>query len=181
MSQQRAASQLLGNSFDINQNSGLNSIGMDSLTQEDSLFINTNHAAGRVSPFGAGPSTTKAPRYATNTASSNLRTIQPALMEQQDEQRDSMLPLSRKLAALQQVNSGPIGLPNFCDRGKKPSTRNKVLLTRSVDLTGSMGAGSVGQGFITARMHLNKNTTLELIDIASQQQKIGKKTLIGKK
>lgn len=92
-----------------------------------------------------------------------------------------MLPYSRKLAALQQVNSGPIGLPNFCDRSKKPSTRNKVLLTRSVDLSGSMGAaGPVGQGFITARMHLNKNTTLELIDIASQQ-KIGKKTLIGNK
>ena len=78
MSQNRALSQQLGKSINFNQSSGRNSIDIDSFTQEDSLLIN-NPVTGRISPFG-GPMTNsgKAPRYTTDTASSNLHTLQPA-------------------------------------------------------------------------------------------------------
>ena len=82
-------------------------------------------------------------------------------------------------------SSGPIGSSNLKNgnRAIKPSQRNKVILTRSVDQTMGVdarnGIGSQGNnssafnstnpgGIVTARMHLNKNTTLELIDTVNQ-------------
>ena len=64
---------------------------------------------------------------------------------------------------------------NDCVRNLKPSQRNKVLMTRSVDHSGMQGSfmNSIDKqssmlgsnvGMVTARMHLNKNTTLELME-----------------
>lgn len=68
--------------------------------------------------------------------------------------------------------SGP--LASVCTRTLKPSQRQKVIMTRSVDhqdqrsFIGSQGQssifGSKAGGVVTARMHLNKNTTLELME-----------------
>ena len=67
--------------------------------------------------------------------------------------------------------SGP--LASVCPR-VKPSQRQKVIMTRSVDhqdqrsFIGSQGQssifGSKAGGVVTARMHLNKHTTLELME-----------------
>ena len=68
--------------------------------------------------------------------------------------------------------SGP--LASVRTRALKPSQRQKVIMTRSVDhqdqrsFIGSQGQssifGSKAGGVVTARMHLNKNTTLELVE-----------------
>ena len=55
-----------------------------------------------------------------------------------------------------------------CARVLKPSSRNKVILTRSVDADrGGLESILVSTNKapkVTARMHLNHNTTLELLD-----------------
>ena len=77
---------------------------------------------------------------------------------------DPKLPVTRKLAALDPAMINP--------RNLRPSQRNKVILTRSVDFKDSR-SHVFGQnhkdisnktGVVTAKMHLNRNTTLELID-----------------
>ena len=84
---------------------------------------------------------------------------------------DPKLPVSRKLAALD-ASVNP--------RNLRPSQRNKVILTRSVDFkdsrshvfgqNSSIGQAAPGGGVVAARMNLNHNTTIELIDTVARKK-----------
>ena len=75
---------------------------------------------------------------------------------------------------LNQSSVGPGEKERSCQRIFKPSARNKVVMTRSVDvhdrdIIGSQGHNSIfggGPNKVTAKMHLNNNTVLELVDPA---------------
>ena len=71
---------------------------------------------------------------------------------------------------MKKFNEGSGPLAARCMRNLRPSQRNKILMTRSVDhsIQGENGQGNSifgsKAGMVTTRMHLNNNTTLELID-----------------
>ena len=154
------------------------------LAHDDSLLT-----AGLIKDDEAGGGGGRTTSFMQNLASSKasprtsgqFRTIQPPLVTDRDINSallfdaDPKLPVSRKLAALD---------PSVNPRNLHPSQRNKVILTRSVDFKDSRShvfggqnarasgqqTGVQGGGVITARMHLNRNTTLELIDSVSKHQ-----------
>ena len=105
----------------------------------------------------------------TMSVSSQYRSIQPDEMNM----RDNLLAPARNnftLARPIHETSGPIN--TNCIRNIKPSKRNKIIMTRSVDLQDQKRSHLTNQNggtnTVTARMQLNKNTTLELIDAQHQ-------------
>lgn len=151
----------------LNQNSYMDDTG---LAHDDSLL--TGLKDEYLSPSGLVLQPHAGSKASPRT-SGNFQTIQPVTEREINSaslfDADPKLPVSRKLAALDQ---------SFDPRNLRPSQRNKVILTRSVDLKDSrshvfgQNASVSGQpGVVTARMHLNRNTTLELIDSVSKQQK----------
>ena len=120
---------------------------------------------------GYGPSFLKnlASSKASPGLSGQFHTIQPPLVTDREINSASLfdadpkLPISRKLAALD---------PSVNPRNLRPSQRNKVILNRSVDFKDSrnQAGGTAQTGIVTARMHLNYNTTLELIDSVAKHQ-----------
>lgn len=112
---------------------------------------------------------------ASPRTSGNFHTIQPVTEREINSaslfDADPKLPVSRKLAALD-ASVNP--------RNLRPSQRNKVILTRSVDFkdsrshvfgqNSSVGKAAPGGGVVTARMNLNHNTTIELIDSVARNK-----------
>ena len=142
--------------MDFNQNFA--SADNDSLTQ-DSLFLSNDPQAQNGSAANTMRAIhSKTPINVLNN-SSNFQTIKAEDNIFTDNVLQ-MTPIPKK--------------DSRCQRDLKPSQRTKVIMTRSVDqetkqnsIIGSQGHNSIfgsKAGDTTARMHLNHNTTLELID-----------------
>ena len=155
----------------LNRGSG-NILENDSLFKQDSLFVS------RDEPNESGIKKNKSPIHNTTATSSQFKTVQPEDIYVRDS-----LNVNTSLKLGMNDSSGISNKFKNGNRNVKPSQRNKVILTRSVDQTigidarngiGSQGANSSmfnstnPGGIVTARMHLNKNTTLELIDTVNQ-------------
>ena len=135
---------------DFRSGSYLHTMDNDSMTQ-DSLFISQENMHGpntmraNISGSPAG--------YLNTNQSSAFKTVN------QDDLKLNQSSVDR-----------PPAKERSCQRIFKPSQRNKVIMTRSVDvpdrdIIGSQGHNSIfGTNKITARMHVNNNTVLELCD-----------------
>ena len=118
---------------------------------QDSLFISQENMHGGQNTMRANIS--GSPGYLQTNNSSAFRTVK----------KEDVL-LNQSSVAGEKESS--------CQRIFKPSQRNKVIMTRSVDqhntdrdYLGLQAHNSIfGVSKVTAKMHINNNTTLELVD-----------------